>query len=122
MTEAIRISGISKSFSGNLVLDNISLSFNSGEIHAICGENGAGKSTLMKIIGGVYTADSGRIWVRGEEVQIRSPQDAFRHGIGIVHQELSLCENMPVWHNVFVNREHAGPLGMLKKRRQSSAS
>lgn len=116
MTEAIRISGISKSFSGNLVLDNISLSFNSGEIHAICGENGAGKSTLMKIIGGVYTADSGRIWVRGEEVQIRSPQDAFRHGIGIVHQELSLCENMPVWHNVFVNREHAGPLGMIKKR------
>lgn len=116
MTEAIRIDGVSKSFSGNRVLDNISLSFNFGEIHAICGENGAGKSTLMKIIGGVYHSDGGKIWVRGEEAQIRTPQEAFRHGIGIVHQELSLCENMPVWHNVFVNREHTGPLGFIRRR------
>lgn len=116
MTTAVRVEGISKSFGGHKVLDDISLSFHYGEIHSVCGENGAGKSTLMRIIGGIHRADSGTIWVQGEEMRPNSPRDAFLRGIGIVHQELSLSDNMSVQHNVFVNREPTGPLGFIKWR------
>jgi len=107
------LKNINKSFSGNRVLTNISLTFNKGEIHSIVGENGAGKSTLMKIIGGIYRTDSGEILKNGEMTAIKNPNDAHKYGIGIIHQELSVFDNMSIAHNVFVNREPTGLFGFI---------
>ncbi len=109
----LELKNISKSFGDNVVLDRISLSLEQGEIHAIIGENGAGKSTLMKIIGGIYAQDGGQVLIDNREVQMRTPMDAYREGIGIVHQELSLAENMTVAQNVFVNHEPTNFLGFI---------
>ena len=76
MREAVGIDKVSKSFFGNKVLHDVSLSIKYGEIHSICGENGAGKSTLMNIIGGIYNSDGGTITVNGEEASLRTPQEA----------------------------------------------
>jgi ribose transport system ATP-binding protein len=73
-----------------------------GEIHALAGENGAGKSTLINIIGGVLPPTSGQIVLRGEPVRIASPQDAQRHGISLVHQEIALCASVSVAENVMM--------------------
>ena len=70
------MTGVTKSFGGNCVLSEVSLSLNAHEVHALVGENGAGKSTLMKILNGVYTMDSGEIQLSGNALQIRSPHDA----------------------------------------------
>lgn len=81
MGDFLEIQGISKSFFGVYALKDISFSIKRGSVHAIMGENGAGKSTLMKILGGVYLPDSGRILIDGEEKKIRTVQDAARAGI-----------------------------------------
>lgn len=109
----LEVRKINKSFGSNKVLTDVSISFEAGEIHSIVGENGAGKSTLMKIIGGIHACDSGEILVDGHPVQIHSPSDAFKHGIGIVHQELSIAGNMTVAQNVFVNREPTNKWGFI---------
>jgi len=118
----LELKNIHKSFSGNKVLSNISLTFRKGEIHSIVGENGAGKSTLMKIIAGIYRADSGEILKQGEKIAIKNPNDAHKQGIGIIHQELSVFDNMTIAHNVFVNREPTGWLGFIdwKKMRKEA--
>lgn len=109
----LEVRNISKVFANNKVLTDVSISFEAGEIHSIVGENGAGKSTLMKIIGGIYSSDGGEIFVDGNPVQIQSPSEAFKTGIGIVHQEMSIAENMTVAQNVFVNREPTNKLGFI---------
>lgn len=110
----LELKNINKSFADNLVLSDVSLSFHAGEIHSIVGENGAGKSTLMKIIGGIYRADGGAVYLNGKLANMRNPIDAYRAGIGIVHQELSLADNMTVAQNVFANREPIGPIGFVR--------
>src|SRR5512142_1362381 len=92
--------GISKRFQNVQANDRIDLDLYPGEIHALLGENGAGKSTLMKILYGFYRADAGEICLRGEPVQIRSPQDARRLRIGMVFQEFTLIPAMNVVENV----------------------
>ena len=72
---------------------------------ALAGENGAGKSTLMKILGGVYQPDDGQIFIDGKEVAIRSVSDASVHGIGFVHHELSVLDNLTAAENVYLRRE-----------------
>ncbi len=109
----LELRGINKSFGDNHVLTNISLSLEAGEIHSIIGENGAGKSTLMKIIGGIYTMDEGEILIDGKAVTPHNPVEAFDVGIGIVHQELSVADNMTVAQNVFVNREPTRRFGFV---------
>ncbi|MCR4622384.1 MAG: sugar ABC transporter ATP-binding protein [Clostridiales bacterium] len=102
---ALELSGISKSYGSNLVLDNVDFSLSDGEIHALLGENGAGKSTLMNILGGVVKADKGRICLDGNEIDISSPSDAIRHGIAFIHQELNLINDLSVYENLFIGEE-----------------
>jgi ABC-type sugar transport system ATPase subunit len=95
---------ISKSFPGVLALDGVSFGIRKGEIHALLGENGAGKSTLMKILCGIYKADTGEIYVNSEKVDIHDVLSASKIGISIVHQELCLANNLSVAENIFVGR------------------
>ena len=88
-------------FSGVSVLKNNHLELEAGEVHALLGENGAGKSTLIKILGGVYTKDSGQILVDGQEVEITGVESAKEHGIRIIHQELMLIPDMTISENIF---------------------
>ncbi|HHY48070.1 MAG TPA: sugar ABC transporter ATP-binding protein [Firmicutes bacterium] len=110
----LSINGITKSFAGNKVLDDINLEIQRGSVHALVGENGAGKSTLVKIVGGIYQPDSGTICMNGKTVHFAGPHDAINHGISIVHQELSLVPKMSIAQNVFSHREPVNRLGFIK--------
>ena len=105
MSHVIEMIGIRKEFPGIVANDNITLQVEDGEIHAILGENGAGKSTLMSILFGLYHADKGVIKVRGKEVNIKSPNDAFDLGIGMVHQHFQLVHNFTVAENIILGKE-----------------
>lgn len=105
MEPALVLEGITKVYPGVVANRNISFSLNEGEIHAICGENGAGKSTLMKIIFGMEQPSEGRIFLKGEEVHIRSPQDAIDLGIGMVHQHFMLVPSFTVAENLVLGME-----------------
>lgn len=96
----LRVEHITKRFPGVLASDNISLSVGEHEILALVGENGAGKTTLMNMIMGLYQPDEGSIFINGEEVKFKDPNDAFSAGIGMVHQRYMLVPNMTVLENV----------------------
>lgn len=104
MTVLLEATHISKSFPGTLALDRAQFQLNAGEIHAVIGENGAGKSTLMKILSGVYTADSGELYFEGKPVVFANPREALALGIAIVHQELSVVRPLTVAENIFPGR------------------
>ena len=93
---------VNKHFYGTQALKNATFALKAGEIHAIVGENGAGKSTLMNIISGVLPADSGEISLDGQQVHFKNPNDARVAGIGFVHQELALSQDLSVADNVYV--------------------
>lgn len=118
------MAGISKRFPGVVALDNVDLEVYPGEIVAIAGENGAGKSTLMKILGGVYQPDAGRIRIDGHDVTINSVSDAIGRGIGFIHQELKVLDNLDVAENVFLGREPlwGGPLRLVDRKKLYSAA
>ncbi len=105
MTPVIEVQGITKRFPGVIANNNISLTLEPGEIHALLGENGAGKSTLMNIIYGLYKPDEGVIRVNGKEVSFDSPHDAIRLGIGMVHQHFMLIPVMTVTENIMLGEE-----------------
>ncbi len=96
---------ISKRFPGVIALDKVNLEVFPGEVVALAGENGAGKSTLMKILGGVYQPDGGEIFIDGRETKINSVSDAAASGIGFVHQELNVLDNLTVAQNIYLGRE-----------------
>ena len=96
--------GICKSFPGVKALQNVDFTLRKGEVHALMGENGAGKSTLIKVLTGVYAKDAGHIAIEGNEVSIRSPQDAQASGISTVYQEITLCPNLTVAENMYIGR------------------
>lgn len=102
---SLKMIGIGKSFPGVRALNNVDFSLRCGEIHALMGENGAGKSTLIKVLTGVHPMDEGRVYLEGNPVLVRSPQDAQRCGISTVYQELNLCPNLTVAENLFLGRE-----------------
>ena len=103
--ELLRMKDINKTFPGVHALKDVSLSLRHGEVHGLIGENGAGKSTLMKVLSGVYQADSGQIFWEGKEVHIGSTAEATDLGISIIYQELNLMPNMSVRENIFMGRE-----------------
>ena len=118
----LEMSKISKRFPGVIALDAVDFEIYEGEIVALAGENGAGKSTLMKILGGVYQPDGGAIRINGRETAIRSVGDASANGIGFVHQELNVLDNLNIGENVFLGREpHWGGFLRLVNRQKLHA-
>ena len=114
---AIALIGISKHFPGVVANSNVDLRVRAGEVHALCGENGAGKSTLMKILYGMLQPDDGRIEVAGQPVRFRSPSDAIKAGIGMVHQHFMLADNLTVAENVLLGAEARHGIGATARRR-----
>ena len=102
----IRLDQIVKVYPPNkIALNKVTLDIHKGEIHSIIGENGAGKSTLMKVLYGLEKADEGTIWLRGQKVDITTPQEAVRQGIGMVHQEFMLISQYTVLENIVLGNE-----------------
>jgi ribose transport system ATP-binding protein len=117
----IEMKGISKSFSGNKVLDHVDFQLLSGEIHALMGENGAGKSTLIKILTGIYERDTGTVNIRGKEVHFKNPKEAEQSGIAMIHQELNIIPNLTVYENMFLGKELTmGRFGITKGKEMKS--
>ena len=109
----LKLDKINKRFGGIHALQDVSLSLEKGEVHALLGENGAGKSTLIKILTGVIKSDSGTMLLNGREVHVTSPIDARRKGIAAIYQELSLIETLTVAENIFLGNEPTRtPLGL----------
>ena len=100
----IELRNITKTFYGVKALSGVSLSFNRGEVHAVVGENGAGKSTIMKILGGIYFADGGEIWIDDTKRTINSVTDARKNGISVVYQELNFMPDLTVAENIYLCR------------------
>ncbi len=95
---------ITKKFPGIVANKKVNIKVFKGEIHGLLGENGAGKTTLMNILFGIYKQDDGEIIYKGEKVEFRSPKDAIKAGIGMVHQHFNLVETLTVWQNVVLGR------------------
>ncbi|POZ93404.1 sugar ABC transporter ATP-binding protein [Petrotoga halophila] len=105
MNPVLKVVDISKEFPGVKALDQVSIDFYPGEVHAIVGENGAGKSTLMKIIAGVYKQNAGKIIFKGKERYWKLPSEAIEEGIVTIFQELSVMDNLSVSENLFLGSE-----------------
>lgn len=100
----LKMEGITKSFPGVKALDGVSLSVRAGTVHALMGENGAGKSTLMKCLFGVYSKDSGRIFLDGSEISFKNSKEALENGVAMVHQELNQALKRSVMDNMWLGR------------------
>lgn len=105
---------VSKSFPGVRALANVNLELYAGEVLALLGENGAGKSTLIKILGGVYTPDSGGIKIHGQESLIDSPAASQQAGVGIIFQEFNLIPSLTARENIFLGQEDS-PFSWIAK-------
>ena len=117
----LEMKNISKSFPGVRALDGVSLSVRRGSVHALMGENGAGKSTLMKILFGIYSPDSGEIFLNGEKISFRSSAEALSAGVAMVHQELNQALTRSVADNIWLGRyPRTGPLVNEKKMRRDT--
>ena len=125
MEEILRFEKVSKYFPGVIANNKVDLTIFKGEIHTLLGENGAGKSTLMNILYGLYRAEEGEIFYEGKKVEIYSPNDAMRYGIGMIHQHFMLIPNFTVWENVTLgqkmDRGIVMPVEQLKRRVQQVA-
>jgi len=103
----LQLRGVNKSFGPVQVLKNVDLNVYSGKVTALVGDNGAGKSTLIKGIAGIYPFDSGEYLFEGKPVHISEPRQANALGIEVVYQDLALCDNLDVVHNMFLGREQS---------------
>src|SRR5438270_163163 len=123
MADAVlEMRGVTKRFPGVVALNSVDLDVYPAEVVALIGENGAGKSTLMKILGGVYQPDAGQVRIDGQPVVIASVSEAIGLGIGFIHQELNVLDNLDVAGNIFMGREpvRGGLLRLIDRRRMES--
>ena len=114
-TPLLEMRQIKKSFSGVDVLKGVDFTVRKGEIHSLMGANGAGKSTLIKILTGLYPADSGDIYIGGKKIQISGRQDAINAGISVIYQELSLIPTLSVTENIFLGQEKVTGIRLNRK-------
>ena len=118
----LEMKDIEKGFLGVPVLKKVDFSLDRGQVISIIGTNGAGKSTLSNIIAGVYEKDGGTVEIDGKPVHFHNTKEAERHGIGMVHQEPTLCENMRVYENIFLNRQLTKKSGVLDREKMKEES
>ena len=104
-TPILSLRGVNKSFGPVHVLKNVDLDVYLGQVTALVGDNGAGKSTLIKCIAGIYSPDGGDFIYEGNKVEINGPREATALGIEVVYQDLALCDNLDIVHNMFLGRE-----------------
>ena len=110
-TAVLSLRGVNKSFGPVHVLKDVDLDVYAGKVTALVGDNGAGKSTLIKCIAGIYNPEAGDFFFEGSKVTISGPRDATSLGIEIVYQDLALCDNLDIVHNMFLGREQKrGPV------------
>ncbi|MFD4326467.1 ATP-binding cassette domain-containing protein [Nocardioides sp. NPDC101246] len=105
MSSLLELHGVEKSFGAVQVLRGVDLSVQAGRVTALVGDNGAGKSTLVKGMAGIHLFDAGDYLFEGEPVKVTNPKDAAALGIEVVYQDLALCDNLDVVHNMFLGRE-----------------
>lgn len=118
----LEMHGISKSFPGVKALDGVNLNIRPGTVHALMGENGAGKSTLMKCLFGIYKMDEGEVFVDGEKMNITNPDEALKHGLAMVHQELQPVPARTIAENMYLGRyptKQVGPLKMIDHKKMN---
>ncbi|MDR2921736.1 MAG: ABC transporter ATP-binding protein [Treponema sp.] len=105
MNSIVQMTDITKRFGPVIANNRCTFSVEEGEIHSLLGENGAGKTTLMNILFGMYHADSGEIYIKGEKCRIHNTGDAFHRGLGMIHQHFMLIPNMTVLQNIVLGQE-----------------
>lgn len=110
----IKVENLTKTFGPVVANNNVCLEVNGGEIHALLGENGSGKSTLMNMLSGIYTPDSGQIFIRGRQVSFKSPKDSMAMGIGMIHQHFKLVEVMSAKENIISGQKGKFFVGSTK--------
>jgi D-xylose transport system ATP-binding protein len=101
----LSLRGISKSFGPVQAVTNVDLDIPAGQVTALIGDNGAGKTVLIKTVAGIWGPTSGKIYWKGEEVHVHSPHDAEQLGIATVYQDLALCDNLDIVHNMYLGHE-----------------
>ncbi len=113
---AVQMRGITKQFGTFTALNHVDIDIKKGTIHAVLGENGAGKSTLMNVLYGLYQAEEGEVYLYGEKVNIKNPNVAISHGIGMVHQHFMLVDNFTVLQNIILGKEVTNPFGVIREK------
>ena len=112
---------VNKSFGPVHVLKDVDFDAYAGKVTALVGDNGAGKSTLIKCIAGIYTPETGEFVFEGKKVTIAGPRDATALGIEIVYQDLALCDNLDIVHNMFLGREEKSGITLNESTMESMA-
>ena len=115
---AVRMRNITKTFGPVRANDNVNLDIYKGEILALLGENGSGKTTLMNMLSGIYYPDSGSIFIDDKEVSISSPREAFRYGIGMIHQHFKLVDVLTAAENIVLGLKEGKKLDLEEAGRK----
>ena len=119
----LEVDGLVHRFGGRTVLDGVSFRLSPGQVACLVGENGAGKSTIVNVLGGVLRPSAGSIRIGGSPISFSSPAGALKAGIGIVYQDLALCDNLSIAENIFLAREMTGRAPLVRAlARRSMAS
>ena len=120
-TPILSLRKVNKSFGPVHVLKDVDFDAYAGKVTALVGDNGAGKSTLIKCIAGIYTPETGEFVFEGKKVTIAGPRDATALGIEIVYQDLALCDNLDIVHNMFLGREEKSGITINESTMESMA-
>lgn len=119
MNECVQMRDITKSFGKVIANRNVNFECRNGCIHGLIGENGAGKTTLMRMLYGMYQPDEGTILIDGTPIKMKSPKDAIRNGIGMVHQHFTLVPSLSVVQNIVMSNPPTNRLGVIDLKRAS---